>query len=162
VNDYRELQFKLPGGEWQLSFSSACIQLLEKHSQRRWYQKESVGQLFTKHLFGLTVRVDKATVLTPKMSSRTGVTFDAFEAMYQRSVLLADGYHCIGLWHTHPAVASEPSRQDECLAADHAIAARSVLNGLAFVIVAEQAFPTGWYIGLHDGAKFHPVHPISD
>jgi proteasome lid subunit RPN8/RPN11 len=96
------------------------------------------------------------------MASRASVTIDADEAMAQRRELLAQGYYCIGLWHTHPAKKCEPSGQDRRLASDHALAARSVLNGLAFVIVGDRPFPDGWYIGVHDGTEFHRAHLIED
>ena len=162
VNDDRDVTFGLPGGEWHLSFSKTCIQLLEKHSQRHWHQREWVGQLFTADLTGARVRIDTATVLRPKMFSRTTVAINVAETMSQRHDFLAKGPCCIGLWHTHPTNTCEPSGPDECLAADHALAARSVLNGLGFVIVGKRPFPLGWYIGVHDGVGFHRAYPVDD
>lgn len=69
--------------------------------------------------------------------------------------MLTEGLRCIGLWHTHPEAKPEPSSMDlRSVAADHALAACSVLNGLCFVIVGTKPFPDGWYVGVHDGTAF--------
>lgn len=155
------LRFSLAGANWRLSFSKACIELLESRMQRRWHQRESVGQLFSHDLTLPTIFVDSATVLTPTKSSRTSVTLDPNEAVDQRSRMLGEGLYCIGLWHTHPEMRPAPSSMDERLAADHALAARSVLNGLCFVIVGTKPFPDGWYVGVHDGATFRRADSVA-
>ena len=162
MNDDRDAIFKLAGGAWHIVFSRACIQLLEKHSQRHSHQDEAVGQLFTCDLTGATYASTWRLYSDRGMTSRTSVTINVAEAMSQRHDLLAKGSYCIGLWHTHPANKCEPSGPDECLAADHALAARSVLNGLGFVIVGKRPFPLGWYIGVHDGVGFHRANPIDN
>lgn len=144
--------FRLANAEWALQFGDASLAFLEQRAQRHWYQRESVGQLFTRDLTNPVVILDKATQLKPRRSSWNSVTFDSDEAMQQRETLLRQGYYCVGLWHTHPEAKPLPSGADMRLAADHANAARIVLNGLVFVIVGNQSFPTGWFIGVHDGA----------
>jgi proteasome lid subunit RPN8/RPN11 len=147
--------FALAGADWTLSFSRASIAFLEEHKQRRWFQRESVGQLFSRDLTAGPVCIDEATLLKPAKSSRASVTLDLDAATSQRNRMLSDGLHCVGLWHTHPEPQPSPSGMDARLAADHALAARSVLNGLCFVIVGTKPFPDGWFVAVHDGDCFH-------
>ena len=149
------ITFALPSASWSISFTATTIKFMEGHSQRRWINKESVGQLFTKDLTQSLVVVDLATRLKPRRSSWASVTFDPEGAMAEREKFFKEGLHCIGLWHTHPEPIPVPSGRDATLAADHAVAASSVLNGLGFVIVGNQPFPDGWYIGFNDGREFH-------
>ena len=153
--------FALPGASWHLRIDGGALKLLSHRAQRRWYQREVVGQLFTRDLTQLVITVDEATVLEPTWSGWSGVGFDVSEAMQQREQLLKKNLHCVGLWHTHPEPSCAPSQTDAKLAADHAQAARSVLNGLVFVIVSNQSFPKGWYVGVHDGTKFHRAGPVN-
>jgi proteasome lid subunit RPN8/RPN11 len=153
--------FVLAGASWSLRIEGSALKLLSRRAQRRWYQREAVGQLFTSDLTQPLIIVDEATVLKPTWSSWSGVGFDVIEAMRQRERLLKKGLHCVGIWHTHPEPSCSPSPTDARLAADHAKAARPVLNGLVFAIVSNQPFPDGWYIGVHDGTKFHQAAPAS-
>jgi len=155
VDSEPDPQFTLPGATWTLRFSDQAAALMNSHRQKQWRQPETVGQLFSPDLTSPTVQVFEATVLTRVRASRTSVTFDPDEAAEQRNSKLADGLHCIGLWHTHPEAAPKPSGTDERLAADHATAASSILNGLCFVIVGTGTFPKSWYVGVHDGRAFH-------
>jgi proteasome lid subunit RPN8/RPN11 len=150
-----EHSFYLAGADWDLKLSEPAIAVLSRHAQRRWFQRESVGQLFASDLTSRTIVVDAATVLQPKRSAWASVTLDSDEAQAQREMLFREGMHCVGLWHTHPEGNPSPSGTDARLAADHAQAAKPVLNGLVFAIVGNRPFPMGWYIGVHDGDRFH-------
>ncbi|MBY0504419.1 MAG: Mov34/MPN/PAD-1 family protein [Bryobacteraceae bacterium] len=132
---------------------------MNSHRQKKWRQPETVGQLFSPDLTSPTVHISEASVLTRVRASRTSVTFDPDEAVEQRNSKLGEGLHCIGLWHTHPEAAPRPSGTDERLAADHAGAAASILNGLCFVIVGTGTSSENWYVGIHDGKMFHATRP---
>jgi proteasome lid subunit RPN8/RPN11 len=147
-------RFSISGAQWALEFSPEVLAKLDGHAQRRWYQRESVGQLFARDLTQAVIRLDLATSLKPKRSSTSSVTFDTDEALRQREHQLANGRYCVGLWHTHPEPTPEPSGTDAQLAADHAKAALSVLHGLVFVIVGNRTFPSSWYVSVHDGETF--------
>lgn len=152
--------FILPGASWTVRFSEQAATLMNTHRQKRWHQRETVGQLFSPDLTNPTIQVSDASVLKRVKASRTSVTFDPDEAAEQRSLKLVDGLHCIGIWHTHPEITPTPSGTDERLAADHASAARSVLNGLCFVIVGTGTSPGSWYVGVHDGHVFHAARRV--
>lgn len=148
------VKFALPGAEWSLQFDEAAVSMLQRRMQRWSRSKESVGQLFTNDLTASTIVISKVTSLKARHASWSSVAFDPIEAMRQRQDLLQEGLYCIGLWHTHPEAMPTPSGTDERLAADHARAAISVLNGFTFVIVGNRPFPEGWYVGFHDTARF--------
>lgn len=149
--------FALAGAAWSLRLEGEALKMLSGRAQRHWYQRETVGQLFTRDLTQPEIVISEATTLKPTWSSWSGVKFDVAEAMQQREQLLNKQLFCVGLWHTHPERHCSASPTDARLAADHASAARPVLNGLVFVIVGNQPFPAGWYVGVHDGARFHPA-----
>lgn len=149
------LHFMLPGASWTLRFSQAAACVMNSHQQKRWHQRETVGQLFSPDLTCPTIHVSEASVLTRVTASRASVTFDPEEALEQRTEKLGTGLHCIGIWHTHPEANPTPSRTDQRLAADQASAACSILNGLCFVIVGTGIPPANWYVGVHDGKVFH-------
>lgn len=153
--------FALPGASWSLRFSEAAMQTMRRRAQKRWYHRETVGQLFTRDLTAGEISVELATTLKPVWAAWSGVRFDQKEALSQREQLLLTGLHCIGLWHTHPELECSPSPTDTLLAADHANAARTNLNGLVFVIVSNQPGTRGWFVSVHDGCRFHRANPKS-
>jgi len=158
--DEPSFEFRIPGACWTVRFSDAAATVMNGHQQRRWHQKETVGQLFSPDLTASMLYISEATVLTRTKSSRASVTIDPEEAQEQRISKLQDRLYCVGLWHTHPEATPRPSKIDERLAADHAVVAQSVLNGLCFLIVGTAIPPDGWYFGVHDGTCFHEAKPI--
>lgn len=154
-SDANGFTFLLSGATWSLRFSDEALRAMRSGAQRRWFHRETVGQLFTSDLTTEEVVVDAATKLRPVWAARSGVRFNGQEALAQREELLASGLHCVGLWHTHPEPECLPSPTDTLLAADHAGAARANLNGLVFVIVSNQPAPRGWFVAIHDGRRFH-------
>ncbi len=159
VNDDIGVRFAVSGAQWALSFDADVVRRLDRHAQRRWYQRESVGQLFTKDLTQPIICIDLATSLKSRHSSTSSVTFDSDEAMKQRADQFAAGRYCVGMWHTHPEPLPEPSGIDAQLATDHARAAQPVLNGIVFVIVGSRRFPESWYVSIHDRHRFRRALP---
>jgi proteasome lid subunit RPN8/RPN11 len=159
ADDDISVRFALPGAQWALSFDGEVVRHLDRHAQRRWYQRESVGQLFTSDLTEPIIRIDLATLLKAKRSSTSSVTFDTDEAMKQRADQFTAGRYCVGMWHTHPEPLPEPSGVDAQLAMEHARAAQPVLNGLVFVIVGNRRFPESWNVSIHDRRHFRRALP---
>lgn len=154
------LQFAIPGASWKLQFSKEAVTFINSHRQKSWFQRETVGQLFSPDLTGSVISISEATVLTRVKGSRTSVTFDPNEVANERDTKFGQGLYCVGIWHTHPEPVPTPSRTDERLAGDHALAAKSVLNGLCFVIVGTAPSPGGWYVSIHDGHTFHATRQL--
>jgi proteasome lid subunit RPN8/RPN11 len=153
-------EFRIAGACWTVQFSGEAAAVMNSHRQYRWHQKETVGQLFCPDLTSPAICITEATVLTRVKASRTSVSFDPDEAEQQRISRLGEGLYCVGLWHTHAEGTPSPSRTDENLAADHALTAQSVLNGLCFVIVGTAASETDWYVSVHDGQNFHVAQHV--
>lgn len=63
------------------------------------------------------------------------------------------GFHCIGLWHTHPEPEPQPSSEDRALAREHALAAKPQLSGLVFAIVGTLPMPSGLRVWVDDGGE---------
>lgn len=148
-----ELIYQIPQASWGLEISPAARGILEKQVQRHGRSKESVGQLFTRDLTTSTVHVDVATVLKPIRAAFARVQFDPQRAAEERTIMFAQGLHCIGLWHSHPEPKPHPSDEDLDLAKDHALAVAPILTGLVFAIVGTLPFPQGLAIWVHDGER---------
>lgn len=146
------LQYRLEGASWILQFAPAVLHAFTQHAQTRGFQRESVGQLYARDLTGCCVDIEQATLLKPKWSLRARVKFDTAQAMVEREQMFKQGWHCVGLWHTHPEAVPEPSREDRDLARQHALAARPQLSGLVFVIVGTISIPIGLGVWIDDGA----------
>jgi len=153
-------RFRIPGAVWTLEFSPSAIAAFQRHSQRGWWKREAVGQLFSSDLTGETVLVETATKLSPIWSGFHGVQFNTREAAAERNEYFARGLHCLGFWHTHPEPIPSPSPTDRQLIAEHAQAARPTLAGLAFVIVGTAPFPSGLGVWVHDGQREWEAKPL--
>lgn len=151
----KTLRFQIKEADWTLLFDDDVVSLLAAQRQTFFYSKEKVGQLFSRDLTGNEIVVDRATVLPAIHAKYAGVHFDPEVAYQERLHLFEQGWHCIGLWHSHPESRPSPSFMDLELAADYAAAARPHLSGIVFAIVGKAKFPHGLSVGVHDGAKFH-------
>lgn len=154
------ITYRLPGAAWTLEFDSLVVDFLGGHVQKGRLAKEAAGQLYARELSGDAIHVEVATVLAEARSTRTNVLVDIPSAEAERVARFAQGFHCVGFWHSHPEPVPHPSGEDLMFAADHARAARSHLTGLVFVIVGTARFPEGLCVGLHDGVRWTLAAPI--
>ncbi|WP_298831318.1 Mov34/MPN/PAD-1 family protein [uncultured Piscinibacter sp.] len=147
--------FQLPGASWTLELSDSVLAVLGANAQFGRRDPESVGQLFVRDLTQAEVVVELATVLKPTLARRTRVKFDVAAAQSERDRLFEKGWHCIGIWHSHPEPFPSPSDEDHELASDHARAAQGQLSGLTFAIVGTSPLPAGLGVWVHDGQDMH-------
>lgn len=145
---------RVAGAAWALTFTNEVLQLIGVHTQRTRFSRESVGQLYCRDLTTTNIVVGHATVLPRTRAFFSGVQFNPAVAMEERASLFQSGWHCIGLWHSHPESHPQPSATDTALAKDHAEAAATHLNGLVFAILGTQPLPSGLSVWLHDGGRF--------
>ena len=160
----RTLTYKLPGALWCIQFSTAVLQTLHAHVQRRSWSRESVGQLYSPDLTSDCIVIEEATVLKPTWAVWARVQFDPRRAAAERAKKFDCGLHCIGLWHTHPEALPSPSRDDKVLAREHALSAKGQLTGLVFAIVGTRTLPAGLRVWVDDGEALQqteqvPAHP---
>lgn len=149
--------FRLPEANWQLELSPSVVAELRKHIQRTRLSRESVGQLFSKDLTSNCVVVELATLIKPVWSAWSRVRFDVAEAMSERERLFTQGWHCVGLWHTHPEPLPSPSSEDRDLAREHAVAAKKYLDGLVFAIIGNGKLPDSLRVWVDDGRSLMPM-----
>lgn len=150
------LSFAIPGAQWRLVFSDEVLNTLSAHVQRGRHTNESVGQLYVASLLSREIVLQTATVLRPKAAGRTKVVLDKVAVDAERKKTFEAGLHCVGLWHTHPEPYPHPSSDDGALAEEAAQAAgKAELAGFVFVIVGTVPFPSGLFVGVHDGKQMH-------
>ncbi len=145
------LRFQLNDANWCLEFSTAASSVMYAHAQTGPHSRESVGQLYTRDLTRAIVSIDHATWMTPKLASWARVKFDPKKALAERVALFEQGFHCVGIWHTHPEPSPVPSSEDRTLARDYAISAKSQLHGIVFVIIGTRAHPNAYNVWVDDG-----------
>jgi len=145
---------RVAGATWSLTFTREVLQFVAAHAQRTRASKESVGQLYCRDLMTSHITVGHATVLPRTRASYSGVQFNPVAAADERATLFKAGWHCIGLWHSHPESHALPSSTDALLATDYARAAATHLNGLVFALLGTRPLPDGFTVLLHDGARF--------
>lgn len=155
------LIYRLPSAAWTLCFPGEAIATLSNHVQYRRLSRESVGQLYTRNLATDAIVVDKVTVLTPSKAARAIVSFDIGLVIKEREAMFDSGFHCIGLWHTHPESRPNPSSADRVLARDHALAAKPQLSGLVFAILGTHPLPSGLRVWIEDGQLLQEAEAIS-
>lgn len=149
---------RIEGAAWTLTFTAEVLQLLGEHIQKGWTSKESLGQLYCRDLTLSDIVIGRASVLPRTRAHYSGVQFNPQLAAKERATLFEEGWHCVGLWHSHPEPYPEPSAIDELLAIDHANAAATYLNGLVFTILGNRPLPEGASVWLHDGTVFLRAH----
>lgn len=156
------VDYSMADASWMLRFSPAVLSVMTQYVQRGLWSRETVGQLYTKDLTSPVVIVERATVLVPSWASRFRVRIDNHQAMAEREAQFAEGYHCVGLWHTHPESLPTPSGLDRNLARDYALAARPQLAGLVFAILGTTYFPDGLRVWIDDGMLLHETRRTSE
>lgn len=145
---------RLDDADWTLTFAGDALRELGAHAQTKPHSRESVGQLYCRDLTSGSIVIERATTLPRSRASYSSVQFNPEAAAAERAQLFNEGWHCVGLWHSHPEAFPRPSSTDALLAADHARAAATHLNGLLFAILGTRPVPDGLSVWVHDGAKF--------
>lgn len=148
---------RLEGADWTLTFKAATLRQIGAHAQMQRASVESVGQLYCRDLTAGTIVIEHATVLPRSRAGYASVQLIPEVAAKERVELFKDGLHCVGIWHSHPEAYPRPSQTDSILAADHAIAASTHLNGLLFAILGTRQVPDGLSVWAHDGVQFWPA-----
>lgn len=154
TNSKHDATCRIEGAYWTLTFKAAALQQIGAHAQTQRSSKESVGQLYCRDLTAENIVIEHATVLPRFDVGYASVQFNPEVAMKERAKLFKEGWHCVGLWHTHPEAFPRPSQTDSILAADHARVAVTHLNGLLFAILGTRQIPEGLSVWAHDGVQF--------
>lgn len=149
-------RYRLQAARWTLAISGDVTTFLEPYVQKRWLSRESAGQLYTRDLTSQEVIVERATLLTRVSAAWSRISFDVKQVVAEREAMFEQGYHCLGLWHTHPEPVPHPSPNDLRLLKDHAAAAASRdYAAMVFAILGTRPLPLGLGIWVHDGEVLH-------
>lgn len=145
-------------GHLSVEILPGAIETMLHHRQRRFYSRESGGQMFGK-LSPNHWRIEVAT--GPRSGDRRGrfhfwpdrrAEQDEINRFYDQ------GLEFVGDWHTHPEDAPQPSRKD--IDSVDNILRESVhsLPGILMCIVGRDDPPDGLWLSFHDsgGGMFEP------
>jgi integrative and conjugative element protein (TIGR02256 family) len=145
-----------------LILETPVLEHFRVYQQRRWYQKESGGQLFAR-IAGDAIRVAEATG-PRKTDKRSRFSFVADRRAEQREIRgrYADGLHYVGDWHTHPERIPTPSGLD--LESIRECVRRSThrLNAFVLVVVGNADFPEGLHVSIHDGTHTETIAVLNE
>lgn len=150
----KHLTYQIPGASWAMQFSEDVLSELDKYVQTGWSRRnESVGQLYAKDVTKDEIIISVATRSPSKFAYPTAVRLNLQEVKNERCQMFDKGYHCVGLWHTHPQAVPVPSMEDIALAKNHALASMDAFQGLLFLIRGTDPLPMGLGVWIHDGVS---------
>lgn len=141
------------------SFSDVCLRTFDEHRQRSCVSREIGGQLFARFT-NAGISVDLVTVTRGK-SKRTRFGFwpDRQAEREEIAQLFRGGYHYLGDWHTHPEARPSPSGPDQQKMLDIFRMSKHQLNAMLMVIVGQEDFPEGLYVGAVTAAGVESLYP---
>lgn len=95
-------------------FTESVLRYMYGHAQRKWYQIEAGGEIYSPTPYSSRLLVDAVVGPHPKdRRSRYGYNPDVNAVTKARNVQYERERHAIGLWHTHPEPRPNPSGQDK-------------------------------------------------
>ncbi len=134
--------FELPNSRGALHFTTEVLKHMYTHAQTRWCHKEAGGQLFSSAPEMKEVVI--GVVTGPHRVDRRGRhSFhpDNKAADQDREQLFSEGYHAVGLWHTHPEATPHPSKTDRDTAFNYLEAFNGDLEGFLLVTLGNKGSP---------------------
>lgn len=140
VSGMRERRFQLPpylGGT--VVFSVVVLAHMYGNAQRRVWQKEAGGQIFSPNPHESEVLVTSATGPYPEdqrnrhrfIPNIRRIRFDAMQSF-------TEGMHSIGLWHTHPEAKPSPSSMDEATTREYLAGHSAEMAGFLLVTLGNE------------------------
>jgi len=137
----------------RLILETQVLEHFHVYQQRRWYQKESGGQLFAQ-IEGDVIRVAEATG-PRKTDKRSRFSYVADRRTERQEI--RDRYvqelHYVGDWHTHPERTPKPSSLDVESIRECVRRSTHRLNAFVLVVVGNAEFPEGLHVSIHDGQE---------
>lgn len=132
-----------PDSSHYVLFTQPVLDHMYSHAQRRWWQKEAGGEIFSRVPDSTGLVIDSVTGPNPKdRRSRHGWNPDCLAADADRQNQFQLGLHAIGLWHTHPEPMPQPSAQDRETTFDYLEAFNKQRSRYLMVIIGNRGAPT--------------------
>lgn len=95
--------FFYPGNESYVMFTEQTQLHMYAHAQRRFWQKEAGGEIFSNEPYASALVISSAHGPSTKdYRSRCSWNPDTFASDINRNDEFAHRRHAVGLWHTHP------------------------------------------------------------
>lgn len=141
--------FVLPEGEGSVSFEKLALEHMYSFAQRRFYQPETGGQLFSPTPHHQVVTITDASGPNPHdVRSRHTFIPNAHHATTDRQFHFTAGRHPIGLWHTHPEANPTPSMRDHETACEFLDSFGGSMSGFLLVIIGNKGSPLNMAVWL--------------
>ncbi|MCX8859961.1 MULTISPECIES: Mov34/MPN/PAD-1 family protein [Vibrio] len=128
--------FSLPNSAGTLQFSGSVLEHIYSYAQIKRNDKEAGGQLFSMTPHKKLVVISLAT--GPNSNDTRSMThFNPClrQLNKDRERLFNDGFHAVGLWHTHPESTPNPSNEDRITTLKYLEAFNGDMSGFIQVII---------------------------
>lgn len=134
--------FTLPNAAGTLLFTSSVLEHIYRYAQVNRNDNEAGGQLFSKNPHERLVTISIATGPNPN-DTRSANHFNPNlrQLNNDRKRFFNDGFHAIGLWHTHPEPIPHPSNDDRITTFKYLEACNGEMTGFIQVIVGNRKSP---------------------
>jgi len=145
--------FFLPDKSGYVVFEPNVLEHMYAHVQRRFYQTEAGGQIFSEAPEDSAVIIKSIT--GPNSSDkrqRHGYIPDSKQATADRLLQLQQGSYPVGLWHTHPEAYPEPSGLDQQTTKEWLSDFQGAMHGFLLVILGNKGDPPNMTVWLATSA----------
>ncbi|ASD20694.1 Mov34/MPN/PAD-1 family protein [Pseudomonas aeruginosa] len=132
----------LPGGSRYVLFTQPVLDYMYSHAQRRWWQKEAGGEIFSRVPDSSGLIIDTVAGPNPNdRRSRHSWNPDCLAGDADRLSQFQQGLHAVGLWHTHPEPVPQPSARDRETTIDYLKAFNKERSRYLMVIIGNRGTP---------------------
>lgn len=131
--------FLSPNGAFYVLFTGKALSHMYSHAQRRFWQKEAGGEVFSFEPDSSGLIIDTARGPNPTdYRSRRAWNPDIHALYENRQSEFAQNKHAVGLWHTHPEESPSPSRLDQKTTKEYLESFQGERNFYLMVIIGNQ------------------------
>jgi proteasome lid subunit RPN8/RPN11 len=159
-----ELIFLLPGERGRITLTRPVLDHIYRHAQRKFWQREAGGQLFSANPHEYDVIVDAITGPHPAdQRRRHGWIPDQGAANRDRDQMYRVGHHPVGLWHTHPEVVPSPSGTDKQTAFEFLRTLDPAMTGFLLLTLGNTGDPPAlsvWLACANEGIDWQALEPL--
>lgn len=141
--------FFLPDKSAYVVLEPDVLEHMYSHAQRRYWQKEAGGQIFSEAPEQSAIIIKGVTGPNRRdKRQRHGYEPDPQEATIDRSAQLLLGRYPVGLWHTHPEATPSPSGLDRKSTKEWLMDFQGVMHGFLLVIIGNVGEPPNMAVWL--------------